>query len=228
MHQLVRSTAVISMVLTLGVVLLPTPSHGQGGMSPLVPPQSNAFGKSFEEWNRLQNQYALQTGLGTGSPSDTVRGVRLLPGEFFDPAPVFNITLSPGTPFVAAPFWLFGERYDDPNVPDDDPVELAAFLQQIISEAQIKIVLDGKVLVEGSGADLEKFLFGPVYLDQPVVYAQPQPRGGNLNSVAALWVTGIGAVYRPLSTGEHTLVYSVESDFTGNFEVTYNITVSPK
>jgi hypothetical protein len=229
MNRRWKKPAVVLFVTTLGVALTPTPSRGQGGQSPLMPPQSHAFGKSFEEWNRLQTQWALATGLGGGTNlSDTLGGVRLLPGEFFDTTPVFHITLSPGTPFVASPFFVFGERYDDPTVPDDDPIALAPLLEEIFASAEIQIVLDGRVLLEGSGDELKKFQFGPVFLDQPIVYTEPQPRGENLNSVAALWVMGIGAVYHPLPVGQHTLVYTVQSEFFGNFRFTYHITVSPK
>jgi hypothetical protein len=126
------------------------------------------------------------------------------------------------------PLFLFGERYDDPTVPDDDPLQLAPLLDQLLATANIQIVLDGRTLLKGTGAQLKKFQFGPTILDMPVFYAQPQPRGPGLNSVAALWVTGFGAVYHPLPVGEHTLVYIVESEFPGNFQFTYNITITPK
>jgi hypothetical protein len=193
-----------------------------------MPPQSNAFGKSLAEWNVLWTERALEEGLGGGTdiPS-TVGRVRLLPGDVGNPTPVFDVTLRPGTPFVATPFFVYGERYDDPSVPDDDPITLAPVLQEIFADVQVQIVLDGRVLVEGTGADLQRFQFGPVYFDEPIVYAEPQPRGPGLNSIAALWVMGIGAVYHPLPVGQHTVVYTVHSSFFGDFLYTYNITVSP-
>jgi hypothetical protein len=229
MSRIVKSLAVVLMVALLSVVSTPGLSRAQASPSPLVPPQSDAFGKSFEEWNVLQTQFVLETGLGgaTGA-SDTVGRVRLLPGELFDPTPVFNLTLPPGTPFVVSPFFVFGERYDDPNVPDDDPIVLAPVLEEIFATADIQIVLDGQVLLDGTGAELEQFRFGPVYFDEPIVYAEPQPRGPDLNAVAALWVTGIGSVYHPLPMGQHTLVQSVHSAFFGDFQFTYHITVSPE
>jgi hypothetical protein len=228
MSRIAKRSPVTLLVALLGVVLVPAVSLGQGGESPLVPPQSNAFGKSFEEWNVLQTQRALEVGLGGGTTrSDTVGRVRLLPGEFVNQFPVFHITLPPGTPFVAAPFFVFGERYDDPTVPDDDPIALAPLLKEIFATLQIRTVLDGRVLLDGTGTELERFQFGPVFFDEPIVYADPQPRDG-ANAVAALWVTGIGSVYRPLPVGEHTLVYTVSSGFFGTTsQFTYHITVSP-
>jgi hypothetical protein len=227
MNRIVKRPAVVLLAATF-VVLAPAVSRGQG-TSPLLPPQSHAFGKSFEEWNVLQMQWAIAAGLGRNTNlSDTVRGVRLLPGEFVLQTPVFDITLSPGTPFVASPFFVYGERYDDPNVPDDDPTALASLLAQIFATAQVQIVLDGRVRLEGSGADLKRFIVGPAFLVEPIVYAQPQPRGENLNSVAALWVMGFGAVYHPLPVGRHTLVNTVQTEVFGNFQFTYHITVSPK
>jgi hypothetical protein len=229
MTRILNSSPVVLLVATLGFALAPALCHAQSGQSPLTQPQSRAFGKSFEEWNVLQTQFALATGLGGATNlSNTVGRVRLLPGEFSDPAPVFQIRVAPGTPFVASPFFVYGERYDDPNVPDDDPIALAPLLEEIFETATIQIVLDGRVLLEGSGTELQRFQFGPVYFDEPIMYAQPQPRGDNLNAVAALWVTGIGAVYEPLPVGEHTLVYTVQSDFFGDFQFTYHITVSPR
>ena len=153
----------------------------------------------------LQTQWALALGLGDAAElSNTIGHVRLLPGDFTSSTPVFNITLAPGTPFVASPFFVFGERYDDPNVPDDDPIALAAFIADV-------------------------FLFGPTYFDAPIVYGVPVSRGPGLNSISALWVVGIGAVYHPLPVGQHTLVYTVHSlVFGSSTEFTYHITVTPK
>jgi len=213
----------------MGVLFTPASSPGEGGQSPLMPPQSHAFGKSLEAWNVLWTQRALEEGLGGETDiSDTVGRVRLLPSDVLDSTPVFDITLDPGTPFVATPFFIYGERYDDPNAPDDDPITLAPVLDQIFADVEVQIVLDGQVLLEGTGAQLQGFLFGPVYFDEPIVYAEPQPRGTNLNSIAALWVMGIGAVYHPLPVGQHTLVYTVHSSFFGDFLFTYHITVSSK
>jgi hypothetical protein len=226
MNWIVKTPVVVLLVAAM-VALPPVLSHAQGVQSPIVPPQSNAFGKSFEEWNVLQTEYALATELGDADVSDTVGRVRLLPGNFSSATPVFNIKLAPGTPFVAAPFFVFGERYDDPAIPDDDPVALAPVLEEIFANAEIRIELDGRVVLDGSGTELKQFMWGPVYLDEPIVYADPIPRG-DANAVAALWVMGIGAVYHPLPVGQHTLIQTVHSDFFGDFVFTYHITVSPK
>lgn len=227
MCDVAKRFALVLVLSLASFALIPAGSLAKGP-SPLLPPQSNAFGKSFEQWSVLQTQWAIALGLGDPTElSDTVGRVRLLPGEFFNPTPVFDIALAPGTPFVASPFFIFGERYDDPNVPDDDPIALAALLAEILSTAQIQIVLDGRPLLEGSGAETEPFVFGPAYFDEPIAYSLPQPRGPGLNSVAALWVAGIGALYRPLPVGEHTLVYTVQSAFFGDFQFTYRITVAP-
>jgi hypothetical protein len=229
MNRIAKWSVVTLLAVLLGVVSAPVASSGQGGPSPLVPPQSNAFGKSFEEWNVLQTQWAIDSEFGTPpTPSDTVGRVRLFPAEFFDPNPVFHITLPPGTPFVASPVFVFGERYDDLTV--DDPVALAEFLEQVFATVKILTVLDGEVLLEGTGTDLAQFRFGPAFFDEPIVYAEPQPRGPGLNAIAALWVTGIGSVYNPLPVGEHTLVYDVKDFIVAvnpDFQITYHISVSP-
>ena len=155
MSRVVRRTASVSLIMLMGVSFASVPSLGDGDQSPLMPPQSQAFGKSFEEWNVLWTQRSLEENLGGGTDiPNTVGRVRLLPGDVGNPSPVFDVTLPPGTPFVATPFFVYGERYDDPNVPDDDPIALASVLQQIFADVQVQIVLDGRVLLEGTGADL--------------------------------------------------------------------------
>ena len=106
-------------------------------------------------------------------------------------------------------------------------VALADLLALIFETTDIETVLDGEVLLDGTGADLEQYLFGPVYYNEPIVYAEPQPRGPDLNATAALWVMGIGSVYRPLPAGAHTLVSTVDSAFFGFMQFTYHITVTP-
>jgi len=224
MNGIVKTPPVV-LVIGLLVVFAPGLVYGQGGESALIPPQSNAFGKSFEEWNVLQTEYVLATELGGAQVSDTVGHVRLLPGDFTSSTPVFNITLAPGTPFVAAPFLVFGERYD--TGPDDDPLALAPLLKDIFANLEVRIELDGRVVLDGSGSELKQFMWAPVYFDEPVVYKEPIPRA-DVNAVAALWVTGVGAVYHPLPVGKHTLIYTVRSDFFGDSVFTYDITISPK
>jgi hypothetical protein len=195
--------------------------------SPLVPPQSHAFGRPFKDWNVLWSQWAIEEGLGGGSGlGDTVGRVRFFPTVFTPSTVEFDITLSAGTPFVAPSFFVFGETYDDPNVPDDTPQDIVNL--GIFENATVRVELDGRVLLEGKASDLRREMFGPVYFDEPIVYTQPQPRGENLNATAALFVQGVGTLYRPLPVGEHTLVSTVHSQFFGDFQYTYHITVSPK
>jgi len=217
----------VTLIAMIGILLVVTRAPGQGNPSPIMPPQSHGFGLPFEQWNVLQTGFGIETQLGgiTGL-SDTVRNVQLLPLTIFGLESVFNVTLRPGTPFVAAPLPLFGERYDDPNVPDDDPVASADFLEEFFATAEIRTVLDGRILLNGTGAELGQYLYGPVFFDAPIVYAEPQPRGDDLNAIAALWTMGIGSVYRPLPVGEHTLVYTLNT-LLGNAQFTYNITVKP-
>jgi hypothetical protein len=215
----------VVLVVVVGILLVRLPASSQSKTSPLVPPQSNAFGLPFDEWNVLQVQWTIETQLGGQNVSPTVRNVQFLPGAIFGTGPAFNVILRPGTPFVSAPLFLFGERYDDPNVPDDDPVALADLIDAFVQTAEIETVLDGRVLLNGAGSQFERYMFGPTFFDAPIAYAQPQDRGG-VNAVAALWVVGIGSVYRPLPVGQHTLVYTLNT-ILGDSQFTYNITVVP-
>jgi hypothetical protein len=144
----------------------------------------------------LWSDWAIASVLGGATNlSDTLGRVRFLPDDSFDPSPEIHVTLPPGTPFVAPPFIVFGERYDDPNVPDDNPAD--PILDGFFETVAIQTVLDDHVLLDGTGTELARFRFGPVYFDEPIVYAEPQARGPGLNAVAALFVVGIGSVYRP-------------------------------
>ena len=192
----------VPVVVLLNVALAPALAHGQSNGSLVVPPESQLFGRSFEDWNVLHNQWTIASGLGGATDlDDSVRRVTFLPANFTgDPAPEAHVTIAPGTFLLSAPVFVFGERYDDPNVSDDDPIALADLLAEIFADVNIQVTLDGMVVLAGTGAELERF-YGPAYFDEPIAYAEPQPRGGDLNAVAALWVTGIRADLAPVASG---------------------------
>ena len=229
MRHVAKRFAVVLQLSLVGVALVVAHASGQGGQSPLMPPQSHAFGKAFEEWNVLYSQWVLESLFGGGTDlSDTVGHVRFLPV----PAPAetgcgsceIDVTLRPGTPFVASPFFVWGESYDDPSVPDDNPAD--PLLDTIFKTTEIRVELDGRVLMAGTGTELERFRYGPVYFDEPIVYAEPVPRGEGLNATSALFVAGIGVVYRPLPVGQHTLVHTVHSEFLErHYQFTYHTAI---
>lgn len=155
--------------------------------------------------------------------SDTVGGVRFLPGAFDGGDAEFDIVLESGTPFVSSSWFVFGELYDDLSMDNpEDPI-----IEVILETSYIKTELDGQVVVEGVAAELTSRSFGPTYFDEAILYADPLPRGPGLNAIAALFVFGVGAVYHPLPVGEHVLTTRIESDFFGDFSITYNILVVP-
>jgi hypothetical protein len=175
--------------------------------------------RSLTEWDTLAMEWAIATGLGGQDLPDTVDGVRFLPANFMGDE--FDIQLKPGTP-IAFPFLpIFGELYDNDTF-DDPDADYSFLLEGTFIDAR----LDGKVLFHGLASDFPAYSFGPVVLDEPIDYADPQPRGPGLNAVAAIWVFGTGAVFKPLPVGEHTLVVDIEG-ILGDFNTTYNITVTP-
>jgi hypothetical protein len=224
-------SVVFLLAVMLGAALMPVASAGRGGTSPLVPPQSHAFGKSFEDWNVLYADWHLG-----GTSSDTVGKVRFLPtGPASEPVigedgtfiftDEFRVRLRPGTPFVAPPFFVAGERYD--NGAEDTPQDVIDL--GLLDTATILFTLDGEVLMDGTGTELESFMFGPTYFDEPITIDPPQPRGPGLNAVASLFVQGIGAVFHPLPVGEHTLQGVVRSAVLNiEFHFTWHITVSTR
>jgi hypothetical protein len=196
-------------------------------LSALLPPNSHAYGTTLQELGVHYSQWAIESGLAGGTDlSDQLGRVQFLPTDVTQPTAEFNVTLRPGTPFFATPFFVFGERYDDPNVRDDAPEDIKDLM--IFETAQIQTVLDGKVVLEGTGTDLAKRMFGPTVFSEPIAYEDPQPRGPDLNAVAALFVQGVGTLFEPLPVGQHTLVNTVDSAFFGDLQFTYHITVSPQ
>jgi hypothetical protein len=220
MSRFVKQSARILAVALVGVALATAPVSGRDQNSPLVPPNANFRGKSFEEWNTLFVQWVVQTNLGGQTPSDTVRKVRFLPANTTPGAYEFNVHLDPGTAFVQSPFPVFGERYDNGTADDpNDPI-----IDYIFETTDVRVELNGQVLMDDAASELGRYGFGPVYFHQPIVYAEPQPRGPNLNAIAALFTLGVGAVYHPLPPGNHTLRVDVDG-LLGAYHFTYHITV---
>ena len=197
---------------------------------PLLPPQASFRGLSFEEWNFLWSQRTIEANLaGTTQVPETLKEVRFLPSVVTPGSYEFEVTLPPGTGFVTSPFFIYGEHYDNPAVPDDTP-QLIVDLQ-LFETADIQVILDGRVLLDGTGADLDRWHFGPTYFEPPIVYAEPQFRfndenGDPVNAVEALFVEGIGTLYHPLPPGRHTLIQHLSSPFFGEFHYVYHINVS--
>jgi hypothetical protein len=230
MRRVANPSVLAPLVALLGVTLAPANAPGQSGQSVLMPPQAHVLGKSFQEWNILHDQSVIAAELGDGMDGGGSFGhVAFLPANFTgNPAPEADVTIAPGTFLVAPPVFLFGERYDDPTVPDDSPSDLADFLAATFSAVQVEITLDGKVALDASGDALAPYIYGPTYFAEPIPYAEPQPRGAGLNAVAALWGMGVGAILHPLPPGHHTLVVTATDWAFGDFTYTYHITVTPK
>lgn len=216
--RIAKQSAVVLLMGVVAFTVAPAPSLGQGGTSPLLPPNANFRGRSLIEWDVLAMKWEIATGLGGQDLPATVDGVRFLPGNFTGNE--FDIQLKPGTP-IAFPFLpIYGELYDDGTY--DDPEANWSFL---LEATFIDARLDGQVLFQGLASDYPAYSFGPVVLDEPIFYADPQPRG-DLNAVAAIWVLGTGAVFKPLPVGEHTLVVDLQG-ILGDYHTTYHITVRP-
>jgi hypothetical protein len=221
-----RKALLSSMILISGMSLV----IAGDDCGPLVPPRAPFRGLSFEEWNVLWSRRTIELNFteATNVP-ETLNKVRFLPSVVTPGSYEFEVALPTGTGFVTSPFFIYGERFDDPAVPDDTP-QLIDDLQ-LFETANIQVILDGRVLLDGTGADLDRWHFGPTYFRRPIVYDEPQFRfndedGEPVNAVKALFVEGIGTVYHPLSRGRHTLIQHVSSPFFGEFHYTYHLNVS--
>ncbi len=220
MSRIVMRLMRVGLAALACAALAPVAAVGRDHHSPLVSPHGKFRGKTFEQWNVLYAQWAIQTNLGGQTPDDTVSGVRFLPYPPQSGTYEYDVRLRRGTPFVQTPFAVFGERYDDGTA--DDPND--PFLDILFEMTDIRVVLDGCVLMDDTAAELCRYEYGPVYFDEPVVYAEPQPRGPNLNAVASILTLGTGAVYHALPRGQHTLVVDVDG-LLGASHLTYHITV---
>jgi hypothetical protein len=221
MSRITNNSVGVMLVALVGVALAPALSSGQG--SALLPPNANFQGKSLAEWSVLASAHAIEEGLGGQSLPDTVGRVRFLPFSFEDTDAQFHVDLDAGTAITFPTLFIFGELYDDGT--QDNPAD--PIVDVFFETTSVEARLDGRVLLQGVAAELGEYRFGPIPFDQPILYAEPQPRGPALHSVAALFVLGIGSVYHPLPVGEHTLVITMDSLFFGFRQTTYQITVTP-
>jgi hypothetical protein len=192
-----------------------------------MPANAKFRGKTLAEWSFLQNEWIIATGLGGETRPDTVGKTQFLPGPFGPGTHEFDVVTTPGTSLVSPPFFAFGELYDDGSFDDPNDPFLAGIIDTVFNETQLDVTLDGKLVLSGTPAELGGYAYGfddPLFFDEPIFYAEPQNRGDK-NAVAALWTTGVGAIYHPLSPGEHTLEVTQDGPIFGFFDITFNITV---
>ena len=198
------TVALLGSLLLLGSVSTAPRSQAQ------APPQSSAYGHTLSEWMGIYFRSYF-----TGGP-DTVGRVKLLPfpagtyvsgaGSPDDPALFvghLDLTLKPGTPFVLPITTLYGESYlPEAGFPSNpDPVFPRSFFDSSI----VKIVVDGKTIIDGDREDKFRYYVGPVFFDPPILYAQPTGYG----SLSADFIQGFIFAHPPLSKGVHTM--SLES-----------------
>jgi hypothetical protein len=210
----------LSLFLVIALTLAAATCRAQ-----LLPP-GNFQGKSLDQWTIDWSQWSIATGLGEQTLPDTVDGVRYLPPNFGGGDFVTNVTVPQGTPLMVAPFFVFGERYD--NGTEDNPND--PVIGAILDDAMIKVTYDGNVLVEGAASAFPDRLSDVTVFPAPIPYAEPQPRGPGINAIAALFGVGVGTLYDMLPLGEHTIrnEYNSPNFFGGPFTFTYNITVVPE
>jgi hypothetical protein len=191
----------------------------------LLPP-GDFQGRSLAEWTLEWSKWSIATGLGGQTLPDTVDGVRFLPPNFGGGDFVADLTIPQGTALLVSPFNVFGERYD--NGTEDNPND--PIIDTIFEDATVEVTLNGNVLLQGEASDFPERKYGVTVFPEPIPYAQPQPRGENLNSIAAIFGVGLGTMYANLPLGEHTIrnVYNSPGFFGGPFSFTYNITVIPE
>lgn len=238
-----RTVKFLCFVMTFGLILAAeienaaALSNNQSNPVPANPALSKAYGKSLTEWMMLHAAWYNQ---GQNPQLGTIGHVKLMPIPQQLPTPIppnlplvdsfstgsLDITLKPGTPFVLPVISLSGETYVNDILPPDD---LLPYESSLLT-ADITVTLDGKTILQ-SPADNQKYLYGPAYFPEPIVYNPPQfrftdPVLGDVYAVAISSSMGIGFVHPPLNVGKHTLkLHAVNLDLGYGFANTWNITV---
>lgn len=113
-----------------------------------------------------------------------------------------QVTVPTGKTLVLPMAAVLGERYND-GTPDDRPADYPIDYRA----SQLRLTIDGHVLIDSAHQSLACFDFGTVWLRKPAVYPSPSSYG----SVAALWVKGLGVLLRPLARGAHVIELQVVS-----------------
>jgi hypothetical protein len=182
-----RKAKLLSIAGLIGGLLLGMTVLAYAG-GPALPSNSNAFGKTFDQWQHLYWPWAYgapDVNLPVDGNGNAYQGnVVLMPipwGEAY-------VTMNAGQAFVL-PLWNWlGEVYLDPSVPADPPVPLSVF-----RTLDIKFTIDDKTVVDTS--NVMEYYTESLY-DPPIPYIWPPE--GNLVSLQ-----GIGVVHTPLPPGQH-------------------------
>jgi hypothetical protein len=143
-----------------------------------------------------------------------------------------NVTIQEGTAIFGAPFFFYGERYDDGH--EDDPAD--PIVGSLLEDTTMRTTLDDVVVLEGTAGLMTDRQFGISRFPEPIAYVVPQQRGPDgsplgegLFSTASVWTAGFGTMFTNLSLGEHTLRHEYESEFFGGaYSSTYHIRVVPE
>jgi hypothetical protein len=69
MRRHAKPSAVVMLMGLAAVAMAPTSSFGQGGKSPLLPPNAHFRGQSLEAWSVLWTERFVGNEFGTGSES---------------------------------------------------------------------------------------------------------------------------------------------------------------
>jgi hypothetical protein len=212
-----RRLVVTLLVLTASLLIVPAVCRAQ------LLPAGDFQGKPLDDWTLDWIQWGVATGLGEQTLPDTVNGVRFLPPNFGGGDFVANLTIPQGTPLMVSPFFVIGERYD--TAPDDNPAD--PFINTIFEGTTIRTTYDGNVVLEGLASAPDR-RSDVVVFAAPIPYADPQPRGPNLNAVAAIFGVGVGTIFDGLPLGPHTIKNEFDSAVFGRASYTYNVTVVPE
>jgi hypothetical protein len=170
-------------------------------------PDSNAFGKSLDEWMEAYLRW-LEAG---ADPADKIRNVAFLPIICPDDPPptppepcIFEVEVKPGTALVLPVATWLGFAVDD-TLPD----EWFGDRDHVFGD----VTLDGEPIVQPN----EDYYVGPTLLDPPVFLG-----------VDIVLYQAIVFVIPPLSAGDHEIVLHAEFvDFGAVFDNIWNITVVP-
>ena len=112
-----------------------------------------------------------------------------------------SFTVRMGRTLVLPMSFFIGETYVDGTF--DDPVNFPTDYKA----SSLLLRVDGRVVVDSTRSKLDCLYVDLTYFPQPIVYPEPTGYGSN----AAIWMTGLGILLPPMSSGEHIIEMQVVS-----------------
>jgi hypothetical protein len=223
-----RGVTVGLLLAVLGTLAISTPASAQNPNPGILPPNANAFGASYGEWNSRWWQWALSIPADRNPLTDTTGAncaqgqsgrVWFLAGTLGGGAVRRSCTVRPGTPL----FFPIANSF----CAEDPPGNTTTFEQQLACAksfvvTEISAQVDGRMVQQ-----LERYR-----VDSPSAFSLRIPANNVLGAPAGVYepaaASGMYLLLSPLSVGAHVIHFRAVFQDGTIVDVTYNLTVSPR